>query len=249
VSAAPYRAVLFDLFGTLVVFDWSVVPEIVVDGRTLRSTLGRWRSLFEARVPGVGVERFVRALFDASVELDRERVARGVEHPSRERFRRALERVGLAPDGAAEVAPLLARAHMAVLADATRCPPDHVRVLARACAVGPVAIVTNFDDTGAAYEILERHGIRAQVRSIVVSEAVGLRKPNPILVQLALHDLGVGPRDALFVGDNLREDVGAATAAGVDAAWIDAEGTGVPADGPAPRHVVRRLADVEALLA
>jgi FMN phosphatase YigB (HAD superfamily) len=249
VSAAPYRAVLFDLFGTLVVFDWSVVPEIVVDGRTLRSTIGRWASLFEARVPGVGVEPFVRALFEVSVELDRERVALAVEHPSRERFRRALERVGVESDGAAAVAPLLARAHMAVLADATRCPPEHTRVLARACALGPVAIVTNFDDTASAYEILERHGIRGQVQSIVVSEAVGLRKPNPTLVQLALHDVGVAPREAVFVGDNLREDVGAARAAGVDAVWIDADGKGVPADGPAPRHVVRRLADVEALLA
>ena len=42
---------------------------------------------------------------------------------------------------------------------------------------------------------------------------------------------------------------GAACAAGVDAVWIDVAGTGVMVDGPAPRHVVRRLTDVPPLLA
>jgi HAD superfamily hydrolase (TIGR01549 family) len=243
-----YRAVLFDLFGTLVVFDWSVVPEIVVDGRPMRSTMGSWAPLFEAGVPGIAVEDFARALLDVSIELDRERIVHAIEPPARERFRRALERVGTEPDQAAEMAPLLARAHMRVIADATRCPPQHRDVLARACANGPVAIVSNFDDTAGGYEILERHGIRAQVQSIVVSESVGLRKPNPTLVRIALHEVGVASGDAVLVGDNLREDVGAASAAGVDAVWIDASGGGVSAEGPTPRHVVRRLADVGALL-
>ena len=49
-----------------------------------------------------------------------------------------------------------------------------------------------------------------------------------------------------MIGDHPIEDVGAATAAGVDAVWIDTAGTGVAADRPAPRYVVRTLPDVGA---
>src|SRR4030095_1759678 len=50
VSDRVYDAVLFDLFGTLITFDTTVLPEIVIDGRPVRSTLGRWSDLIEQRL-------------------------------------------------------------------------------------------------------------------------------------------------------------------------------------------------------
>jgi FMN phosphatase YigB (HAD superfamily) len=248
VSGPVYDAVLFDLFGTLVTFDTTTLPEIIVDGRPIRSTVGRWRDLLERALPGVGMEAFARAVLAVSAELDRERVERHVEFPSRERFRRAIVRLGIDGAEVPEMAVLLARAHMRVIAEATRFPPEHARVLDEACRRGPVGIITNFDDTSTAYDILARHGILGCVRTVVVSDAIGLRKPHPALVRVALRELGAVPASPVMVGDHPLEDVGAALAAGIDAIWVDARGAGTTAGNPAPRHVVRALPEILSLL-
>jgi FMN phosphatase YigB (HAD superfamily) len=133
---------------------------------------------------------------------------------------------------------------MGAIAETTRFPVEHRVVLERVAARGPVAVVTNFDDTAGAYEIMERHGIRRLVTTVVVSEAVGLRKPHAALLTMALRDLGMSPEATLMVGDDARDDVGAAEAVGADAAWIDAEGRGACAGAPTPRWVVRALSEV-----
>jgi FMN phosphatase YigB (HAD superfamily) len=244
-----YDAFLFDLFGTLITFDVTALPEIVVDGRPIRSTLGRWRDFADRMLPGVGIDALARAVLGASVELDRERIERHVEFSSRERFRRALGRLGIDGPEAAETAARFARAHMSGIADATRFPSEHGRVLDEACRRGPVGIVTNFDDASTAYAILARHDILRRVRSVVVSDAVGFRKPHPVLARIALHELGVGDgAAAVMVGDHVSEDVGLAAAVGIDAIWIDARGAGTTAGQPVPGHVVRTLPEILPLL-
>ena len=240
------RGILFDLFGTLIDVDRGSLPEMVIDGRLVHSTMGRWAGLVEELLPDVGVDAFARALVDASAELAVVRRTTHEEPPSRERFRRAILRVGGTAESAATIAPLLSRAHMRAIADATRCSAEHERVLAWAARRGPVAVVSNFDDTGTAYAILARHGILARVQSVVVSAAIGLRKPHRVLVDVALRDVGLEPADALFVGDDPIEDLGAARGAGVDAAWIDATGRGLPDGIPPPRFTLRTIAELPA---
>ena len=246
--SAGYRAALFDLFGTLVHFDTTALPEIEIDGRRLRSTSDGWYDLLADALPGVSVAEFVRATWQVSVELDEARRATGDEFPSRERFRRALRQVGCDAGAADELAPLFARGHMQQLARCTHFPPAHAELLARLSGRYALAVVTNFDDTTTAFGILARHGVLPLLGSVVVSEAVGLRKPHPALVRLALRELGVAPGDAVMIGDHALEDVGAAVAAGVDAVWIDAAGMGVAVGNPAPRYVVESLAEVAPIL-
>lgn len=247
-SGGRYRAVLFDLFGTLVHFDPASLPEIVIDGRRLHASLGRWTPLLGEVLPGVEVAAFWEALQATSREIEVERRATCVEIPSRERFRRTLARLDVAPAVAAELAPLLVRAHMRTIADVTCVPEEHRAVLDRVGRRADLAVVSNFDDTATAYEILERHGILARVQAVVVSEAVGLRKPHRALPMLALRALATAPDAALMVGDTLHEDVAAAAAAGIDAAWIDAARTGPPASAPVPRFTIGALREVEGLL-
>jgi FMN phosphatase YigB (HAD superfamily) len=248
VSAAGYRAILFDLFGTLVTFDPTALPEVVVGGRRVRATVGAWSDLVTTAIPGLDLEHLWEALVTVSGELDRERTATAIEHPSRERFRRMLLRLGCSADAASELGAVCARAHMRVLAAATRFPPEHARLLADVATRRRLGVITNFDDTATAYEILDRHGILRQVGTVVVSEAVGLRKPHGVLVRMALRDLDADASEAVMIGDHAREDVGAAAAAGVDAVWIDVRGEGVAPDAPRPRWVVRTLPEVTAIV-
>ena len=49
----------------------------------------------------------------------------------------------------------------------------------------------------------------------VISEIVNLFKPDPAIFQYALHEAGVAPDEAIFVGDRPDNDVGPAKAAGM----------------------------------
>jgi FMN phosphatase YigB (HAD superfamily) len=245
---APYRGILFDLFGTLIAFDRERLPEATVRGERVRSTVGGLTPLLARWMPDVVPDEFLLALVTVSEEMARARADVLVELPSRERFRRALERVGCADDVLAEAAAHLSRAHMALIAQATVLPPAHLTLLGALRGRYRIGLVSNFDDTGAAYGILARHGLLPYLETVVVSEAVGLRKPHPALLRLALSDLELAPGDALFVGDTWTDDVGAARAAGVDAVWIDGRGVGVPEGETPPRYVVRTLPELAAIL-
>jgi putative hydrolase of the HAD superfamily len=137
---------------------------------------------------------------------------------------------------------------MRAIGDATVFPPAHAALLAAVRRTHRIGLVSNFDDTGACYDILLRHGITPFLDTVVVSEALGLRKPHPGVLRAGLLGLGLPAADVLFVGDTWAEDVAGARAAGVDVAWIDRQGVGVPAGDAPPRAVVRALPEVHALL-
>ena len=245
---APYRGVLFDLFGTLVAFDAGRLPELEVEGVRHRTTVGGLAPALAEWVPGVSLAAFARALLAVSDELARARAVDHIELPSRERFRRALARVGCAPGVLAEAAVDLSRAHMALIAAATVLPPAHAELLAALRPRYRLGLVSNFDDTGAAYDILGRHGIARSLDTVVISEGVGLRKPHPAVARAGLRGLGLAAGEVLLVGDTWGEDVAGARAAGLEAAWIDAHGHGVPEGADPPRYVLRALPELAALL-
>lgn len=237
----PYRGVLFDLFGTLITVDADRLPLFALGDAQMRTTVGGLGPFVAEWVPGVTLEEFARALLAVSHELAHARTVDHVELPSRERFRRALSRVGCSPATEAEAAVQLSRAHMRMIVGATIFPPPHAALLAQARQGRRVGVVSNFDDTGAAYDVLAQHGILPALDTVVVSEALGLRKPHPAVVRAGVQGLDLPPDTVLFVGDTYAEDVAGAHAAGVDAAWIDTHGHGTPKDARPPRYVIRTL--------
>jgi putative hydrolase of the HAD superfamily len=244
----PYRGVLLDLFGTLIRFDTTRLPTVRIHGQEIRSTVGGLGDVLARWVPGTSPEEFLPVLVTVSDEMARVRAYDHVELPSRERFRRALERIGCDDGVLAEAAVHLSRAHMGLIAAATVLPPAHAELLKGLRPRYRLGLVSNFDDTGAAYDILMRHDVARFLDTVVVSEACGLRKPHPAVFRAALGGLDLGAAEVLFVGDTFAEDIVGADAAGLDAVWIDAAGAGVPHGGVRPRHVVRALPEIAAIL-
>jgi 2-haloalkanoic acid dehalogenase type II len=72
--------------------------------------------------------------------------------------------------------------------------------------------------------VLERCGLGALLDGVVSSAAVGARKPDPAIFEQALELAGIGPDQALHVGDTPEEDVAGARAAGIRALLIDRSG-------------------------
>lgn len=227
-----YRAVVFDLFGTVVQFRGQ--PDRTVEW--LRAPLA-------AVQPGLAFDAFRAALRDVSTAISAARAADHREVPSGERFARALALAGVADAGAAEV---LSLAHMAHIAERTLLPSDHDTLLHQLGGLYRLGLVSNFDHAPTARDVLLRHGVARHFEVTLISDSFGRRKPHPAIFAAALQQLDVPPSQAIYVGDTHADDVVGARGAGMDVAWI-----ANPHDAdlePRPTHRIRQLADLRTLL-
>jgi len=227
-----YRAVVFDLFGTLVHFRARPDPRF------------DWlREPFTAVADPAAFDDFRAALRAVSMEIVADRGPEHREVTSRERFARALARLG-ADQAAAEA---LSTAHMQHLANVTDLPPGHAEILAVLGRRHRLALVSNFDHAPTAHGVLARHGIDRYFEAAVISADFGRRKPHPAIFHEALRRLAVAPGEALYVGDTHADDVVGALAAGLDVAWL-APPEAAAAE-PSPTHRIADLGELVALLA
>ena len=81
-----------------------------------------------------------------------------------------------------------------------------------------LVVVSNWD--WSLPEWIERVGLAELVDGVVSSAVVGVPKPSPAIFRVALDVAGVGPAQALHVGDSMASDVEGARAAGVRAVLI-----------------------------
>ncbi len=90
---------------------------------------------------------------------------------------------------------------------------------------------------------LERSGILKYVSRTVISQEVGVAKPDPRIFEIALA--GVKPERALMIGDGLQSDILGANRAGVDACWFNPKGKALP-EGVRAQYIARSLAECTA---
>ena len=70
-SGRAYRAVLFDLFDTLVRFDRERLPAVPLNGRVVRSTVGELHPILAAWAPQVTLEALYNALLESWQQAER----------------------------------------------------------------------------------------------------------------------------------------------------------------------------------
>jgi putative hydrolase of the HAD superfamily len=83
---------------------------------------------------------------------------------------------------------------------------------------------------------------------LIVSEEVGVAKPDPAIFAIALERLGVPASEALFVGDSPEFDLRGAAAAGIPFIWMNPRREKLPADVVQPIAVIERLTELLPLL-
>jgi len=242
-----YQALIFDLFGTVVLFHPNV-PAVPVAGTVRRSTMAWLGEQVEQELPDVPFDEFLKAMSGVTEEIIRGRHPEYYEVPSRERFRRVLARLGHDHPRASETAERLSLLHMAHLAASTEMPGDHLETLNRLRRSFALGLVSNFDHGPTARAVLARNGLTDIFPATVISAYFGRRKPHPNIFHEALRQLGVEASAALFIGDTIDDDVAGARAAGLDVVWINARDVPRPAGAPAPTYTIRRFSEVVALL-
>jgi len=71
-------------------------------------------------------------------------------------------------------------------------------------------------------------GLGELLEVMVISEEVGMKKPDPRIFRMTLDRLGVDASEAVFVGDNLELDIAGARGVGMRALWLNPDGKEVP---------------------
>lgn len=156
------------------------------------------------------------------------------------RFARFCERYGLPvdPGRAAERFEALLGQQSILLPHAE----EVVREIAQAL---PVIIVTN-GIAAVQRNRFARSPLNRIVSGIVISEEVGASKPRPEIFLTALEPQGIGPHEALMVGDGLNSDIRGANNAGMDACWYNPSGKALP-DGLRAEYIISDIRDCAAI--
>lgn len=243
------RAIVFDLFDTLVDLHLEDIPKVEILGRTVRSTYPELHEALRAHV-SVDFDTFARAMQQIDTGLRQERLRAGLEVPTQERFDALLERLDI-PDR--RISLELTEVHMARIRHQIRTVPHHPAVLDRLRARARLGVCSNFSHAATARSILQEAGLSDRLDAVVISEEVGMRKPRQEIFDAVLERLGVEAAETLHVGDRLEADVAGAAAAGLIPVWItrrvaDASSALARHGGPAPAHVIRDLEELEPLL-
>ena len=226
--ANKYKAIFFDADDTL--FDYPCAERAA-----LLACLKEFRIPVE---PGSFIAAYRRHNHDVWREFERGETDQATLRV--ERFRRLAVELAI-PDLPLERVSAL---YLAALADQSQLLPgalDLVRGLAKEF---PLALITN----GIAAVQNKRFAaspITACFRSIVISEEVGIAKPDPRIFRPALEKLGVAAADVLYVGDSVTSDMAAARNAGMDFCWVNPGRVPVP-PGYAPVHVITAITELGA---
>jgi HAD superfamily hydrolase (TIGR01549 family) len=246
VAEHRYKAVVIDLFDTLVTWNPDALPLMQFRGREIRSTTPLLYGVLESALG----ERFDRDKFSeahASVYADifAERAKHdAVEITCLERFARTLKILEVDEAHAAPLAENLRRIHMTRVREVTKAPPARVEAMKRIAKTHRVGLISNFDDSETGHQIMHDTGIRELFDVVIISADTGYRKPNPLIFKKILDEMKLDPPDILFVGDTPLDDVLGSKGVGMHSAWIQRRGHDMPAGIPAPDIIISDLAEL-----
>jgi len=239
------RAVVFDLFDTVVDLRMDQLPEYQLDGRSQRGTTGLLhQAVLEHQ--DISIEDFSRAMRALDKEKMQSLLARGFEYPTYERFENLCQHLELPVEPLAQT---LTEIHMDSIYDCAIYLEHHVEVMQAMRRRTKTAICSNFSYSPTALKVLGTSKLLSHFDAISISDAVGYRKPRPEIFHATLRELAVDPEEALHVGDRLGADVSGAVGVGMVPVWItrrvsDPEAKLSEHDGPEPQHVIEDLSEL-----
>lgn len=116
-----------------------------------------------------------------------------------------------------------------------------------------LGVISNAKDERDVSIILERSGLSSYFEHVIISAAVGRRKPDPRIFEVAVQQFGVPPQRAVMVGDTLGADILGAHNMGIASVWITrrsfAPGNRAHAETIFPDARIAALSELPALLA
>ncbi len=110
-----------------------------------------------------------------------------------------------------------------------------------------IAILTNGPTLRQKQRIVDR-GIGAYTTEWVISEEIGVAKPDPKFFRHALRTLDVLPDEAVMIGDAPFADIAGAKGLDIPTIWLNRKGLAWPEELPAPDAIATNLLEVVDIL-
>ena len=241
------RGVIFDLGSTLLYTEhdhnWGVIlPRMRAD------------MLAHLRAAGCALDGpdFLNRMSAKFAEFDRQRQTDWVEYTTEWILKTTLAEMGVPPPSPQLVASAL-EAYYAYSESQWRLMPGVHETLQQLAARGfRLALISNASDAGNVQRLLDNAHLRPYFDPILVSAAVGIRKPNPRIFEMVLAQWRLGPGECLMVGDTLGADILGAQLAGLRNVWLTSH-AGHPANvahrgNVIPEAEIAALAELPALI-
>jgi len=92
------------------------------------------------------------------------------------------------------------------------------------------------------------HGMDEWVSALIISEEVGVSKPDKQIFDHAFGEMGCTPYETLMIGDSLSSDYQGALNVGMDFCWINFEDHLLPIEFPKPQYEVKSVSELLKLL-
>jgi 2-haloacid dehalogenase len=224
--ARKYKSVFFDADDTL--FDYP---------RAERAALRACLLEFSVPVkPAIFISAYRRHNHDVWREFERGETDQATLRV--ERFRRLAAELNIADLPLARVSTF----YLEALSGQPQLLPWALATVRALAKKFPLALVTNgiasVQNRRFAASPITRH-----FQAVVISEEVGIAKPDPRIFTPALQKIGVKAAAVLYVGDSVTSDMAAARNAGMDFCWLNPGGVPVPA-GHAPAHIISSIKEL-----
>jgi len=245
----PIRAIVFDLFDTLVDLYSEKLPRIEYRGYLIPASARALHAALPHR-SGIDFDAFASTLAQVDQEFQRSHHNDGLELSSDIRFAALCDRLGISDP---KLPSTMAHVHMGLLREQVAMPLHHLGLL---CSLGErvrLGLCSNFSHSVTAVSILEDYGLHSHLDAVVISEEVGFRKPRSEIFQTVLDALTVERHEVLHVGDSLDTDVAGAAAMGIRSVWLtrrvkDPDRALEEHDGPRPDYQIDDLSELEGIL-
>ena len=244
------KALVLDLFDTLVKWEPARLPRFEWNGQSFPSTVPLLLAHLQRTIPGWEHDQAWIECYNAVImEIAARREAEGIEVTCLERFSRTMARMAPALACAPEIlAEELRAIHMAAVRTATTAPAANIAAARRLSEHFRLGLLSNFDDAATGYQVIADTGIANLFEVIVLSAEVALRKPNPRIFHHLLERMELAPHEVLFVGDTPHEDVVGAQRAGIPVVWLSHRHGTLPPEIQPPALIVPTLAELPAAL-
>ena len=235
-----YHAVFFDLDDTL--YD---------DSGSWRVSAAATAGLAAMRVRGMKAEPLTDAFLDCSDAywraMDPTEETRPILAIRTEHWLEAFRHVGYVENR--PLARELAHDYGRRRATGLALFPDALPLLAALRAAGKTLILITNGLQSTHIERIALLGLEEHFDHTLISDAVGMAKPDPRIFHHALELAGCAASEAAMVGDNPINDVAGAQAVGITAFWFNPHASSLPPDVPAPRGgEVKTLIELRPLL-
>ena len=124
--------------------------------------------------------------------------------------------------------------------------PDAAEVVKYLAAKYPLTIVSNgFKEVQ--YYKFEHSGLAPYLTHTLISEEVGVNKPQPGIFAIALERNGITADEAIMIGDSYSSDIAGAKAAGIDQIWVRNDGNDGN-DVMSATYIVPKITDIMEIL-